>query len=314
MKLLLTDDWHLRWGRPRYRVDDYTETQFGKTQFLLNKASYNDCEMVLLAGDMTENYPVPKFPHRLLQRYIALLRSYTFELITVWGQHDGNYHADFENTPLKVMEAAGAVTILDEDRSRIPRAHYSESIPTVYGAGWDEAIPTPENPDHFNILITHKMISNSDYWSGTVSYTDAQAFLDSQPYDLIVSGDNHKHFYVRAHGKTLINCGSLMRTNIDQVGHQPVFYIFDTETRTFEEHKIPIRPAEEVFDLENYERQTSERREARAFIEELGRRGELDGFDFEQDLQDVLDENPTEVMARLILEEVRRKYVPTPTR
>jgi DNA repair exonuclease SbcCD nuclease subunit len=311
MKLLITGDWHLRWGKPRYRVDDYTETQLRKIYYILDKASDFECTAILQPGDMTENYPVPKFHYRLLQRYINEFRS-GFGIKTVWGQHDGNYHADFENTPLKVMEAAGAVFIYDQ-------GHYSFIDPeephiTLYGVGWGEVIPVPRDFNDFNILLIHKMISNSDYWSGHVAYTDAQAFLASQPYDLIVSGDNHKHFYVVAHGKILINCGSLMRTNIDQVDHQPVFYIFDTDTKTFEEHKIPIAPAEEVFDVENYERLTSDRKEVRAFVEELGRRGELDGFDFEQDLQDVLDENPNEVMARLILEEVRRKYVPTPTR
>ena len=305
MRLLGTGDWHLRWGKPRNRIDDYTQTQEEKVGYLFDVAYDKQVYAILEAGDMTENYPFPKFPHRLLQKYIAhFIHSGIPERITIWGQHDGNYHADFENTPLKVMEAAEAIRLLDSD------CNYLQLAPDVhvYGVGWDESIPNTLVTEGCNILLIHKMISNVDYWSGHVSYSQAQDFLASHPeFELVVSGDNHHHFMVEQDGRYLVNCGSLMRTNIDQQGHKPVFYIYDTDDRTIEKYEIPIASAEEVFDLENYETLTSNRKEARAFIEELGRRGELSGFDFEQDLQDVMEENPEEIMARLIIEEVRRK-------
>jgi len=308
MKLLLTGDWHLRWGKPRYRTDDYTETQLGKLWYLLDCAKDHGCAAILQPGDMTENYPVAKFPHRLMQRCISVFRGDGIPIYTVWGQHDGNYHADFENTPLKVMDAADVVTILDEGNHDTFLSSRGPGV-RVYGAGWDEDIPSVDQATGYrNILLIHRMISNADYWSGHVAYRQAQEFLASHPeFDLVVSGDNHHHFMVEQDGRYLVNCGSLMRTNIDQRDHKPVFYIYDTDDRTVEKYEIPIVSAEEVFDLENYETLTSNRKEARAFVEELGRRGELSGFDFEQDLQDVMEENPEETMAQLIIEEVRRK-------
>jgi hypothetical protein len=56
------------------------------------------------------------------------------------------------------------------------------------------------------------MILKEKIWAGQTEYTDAANFLRANPFQLVVSGDNHQSFIVdsKVMKKWLFNNGALM--------------------------------------------------------------------------------------------------------
>ena len=71
MKLLVTGDWHLRFNRPRLRIDkSYFQIQLDKVSEILNIASENQCQYILQPGDFFDSVDTPDF---VKSQYIYLL-------------------------------------------------------------------------------------------------------------------------------------------------------------------------------------------------------------------------------------------------
>jgi len=301
MKLLLTGDWHLRFRNPRWRKDDYFASQFGKVKWILETATKKKCKYILQPGDFFDGIDTPMF---VLQEYINLLRKYVdIRILCVRGQHDLRYHSSkIENTPLAVMEAAGVLEVVKE-------FNLGQNKGFVYGSSWNDEIPDvvragnggPAQVSH--VLLCHKMIiDDKKLWPGQTDFTTAKHLLRSTKFDLIVSGDNHKSFMWEYEDKHLVNCGSLMRSNIDQADHEPCIYIYDTKTKDLEKIDIPIAPAKEVFDLKASEKEKERNEQLDMFVQ--GLEGSEDfGLDFmsnverarkagnlSADMLDILDE------------------------
>jgi DNA repair exonuclease SbcCD nuclease subunit len=86
-------------------------------------------------------------------------------------------------------------------------------------------------------------------------------------YDLIVTGDNHKPFVEEYQGRLLVNPGSIMRMDADQINHRPRVYLWFADTNTVEPMYIPIE--NNVISREHLE--IKQQRESRidAFISKL---------------------------------------------
>lgn len=56
----------------------------------------------------------------------------------------------------------------------------------------------------------------------------------------IVTGDNHKPFVVRHKGRVLVNCGSMMRTTVDQADYQPVFWLWTMQRNRLQQVRIEV--------------------------------------------------------------------------
>ncbi|MHA2065066.1 MAG: metallophosphoesterase family protein [Candidatus Thorarchaeota archaeon] len=300
MKFLLTGDWHIRQTAPERRIDEYWITVYKKINFIIDLAVQEGCEAILQPGDFFDSHKA----NDLLKRYaITWLRNKIdkVKVFTVFGQHDLRYHSsDLRNTPLAVLYAARIIRVLhNHEPLKLGKVH-------IYGASWFEDIPEVIEPDKLNILVMHKMvIANEKVWDGQEDYKLGNILLRTLPFDLIVCGDNHQHFVVIAGNKKLVNCGSLLRTRIDQVHHAPVVYIYDINYKTLEQHEIPIKPFDQVFDMTKVEEEKKRNKEMEAFVERLTGEVELEGLDFvknintfvetykeeiDQDTQDIIGE------------------------
>ena len=248
MKLLIMGDFHLRFKKPAMRLDEnYFQTQRGKVEWILNLAGATNCNFILQPGDFFDGVDVPDF---VKQSYIRLFKEKNIPILTVAGQHDMRYHSRrLETTPISVMEASGVVQILGR------KDWLGKGKPIIfYGASWGEEIPEIKDKEKINILLTHRMvIDNEKLWFGQENYTTAKQLLKDYDFDLIVTGDNHQSFICENNQRYVVNCGSLMRANIDQAKHKPVVYVYDTETRELEKHFIPVEPAKKVLDLSKAE-------------------------------------------------------------
>jgi hypothetical protein len=138
----------------------------------------------------------------------------------------------------------------------------------VWGSSWNEDDPKGLKPKDINIWATHRMvIDNEKLWPGMEDFTLAKHLLKKNPFDLIVTGDNHRSFATKYGIRRLVNCGSLGRTNIDQAAHIPHFVVFDTESRKLARVKIPIKPPKEVLKIEEAKERKRKEAELAQLIE-----------------------------------------------
>lgn len=210
-------------------------------------------------------------------------------ILTIFGQHDMNQHQGTINTPLWTMDAARAVFVVAPDYPVELTSPDGQAV-YVYGHNYGTPIPTIQDSHCFNILLTHQMVSDRDYWQGHVDYTQARALLDRVGYDLVVCGDNHNRFheYNANTRRGLINCGSLMRSTTAQKTHKPVAYVYDTLHCDFEVHELTIAPPEEVFAAENAVTIRQGGEVVNPFVNEIQtRRHGIGGMDFLETLQRV---------------------------
>lgn len=286
-KFLCTGDWHLTDKTPENRIDDYPEVQFKKIEWILDLAKEKKCNSILQPGDMFDS---ALSSYDLIRRYITLFKEKGVEILTVAGQHDQRYHtSDLNNTPIGVLNAAGVVKIIEE----INWCSLTSGLAVaVYGAGWEAPIPKINNKEAFNILICHKMMIKDDkIWFGQTGHSMARSLLIKSGFDLIVSGDNHMGFKTSSKGgnKTLINCGSLMRSRIDQMDHIPKVYIVDVETNDIEEIKVPIKTNAGVFEVQ-VEEEKERNLDLESFIEQISVEEDIKGLKYKVNVSEFIKE------------------------
>jgi len=260
MKLLLTGDWHYTDKAPKTRTDDYVSAWFRKMNVLLNESL-----PILQPGDLTDS---PFLNYLAFRKLFMLLRKEV--VYTIYGQHDLHYR-NKGNTPLDaLLDAIPNLFVVGKT------PHVLQKCPGavhLYGASFGEEVPKIVDEKAYNILLIHKMISVSvkQDWEGT----EAFSFLKKNKFNLIVSGDNHKSFSVHHNQKYLINCGSLMRSKIDQIEHKPCFYKIDTNRSELTKHSIPIENGYKVFDLSSKIEKEERNEDLEAFVAGLSEQKEM---------------------------------------
>jgi DNA repair exonuclease SbcCD nuclease subunit len=300
MRFLITGDWHISLTKPEKRLDkDYFETVRIKLKTLIDSAIQTECDFILQPGDFFDSHKANDF----LKRYmIKTLSHHKIKVLTVFGQHDLRFHSsDIRNTPLGVLQAAGVVHLAPNwEPLDFDGVH-------VYGASWFEDIPQElYDKKAFNILICHKMVLEEKLWDGQTDGVFGNVLLRTNPFDLIVSGDNHQHFTSKVGRRLLVNCGSLIRTRIDQFNHRPAFYIFDTDTLDLQLEYIPVEQPEKVFDLTKAETEKEQNAVLIAFVERLKKNVKLEGLDFTKNIKTYMEEHEEQIDngTKGILEEV----------
>ena len=153
------------------------------------------------------------------------------------------------------------------------------------------------------------MVTDDPTWQKDGAFYTPKNLLYQTKFDLIVCGDNHKSFAFskgKEKKRYLVNCGSLMRSSIDQIDHVPCVYVFDTEKRTLKKHSIPISPAKEVLDIEQIEEENRKNEELEVFIQSLSDNKIIEEgqFDFERnvlsELSKIKDEKVMEIMKEVM--------------
>ena len=171
-----------------------------------------------------------------------------------------------------------------------------------YGRSWGEDIPKP-NKNNFNILVAHLMVIKSKkIWEGQEDFHYSRHLLRKYNYDLIVTGDNHNTFIDEYKGRILVNCGSLARITTAQLEHKPICVVYDTENKDYKTFKVPIKPIEEVFNLDLVENR-KKNKELEVFIESLPNSDSFD-LDFVQNLLSYLRKNKVSSNIENIIKEV----------
>jgi hypothetical protein len=78
-------------------------------------------------------------------------------------------------------------------------------------------------------------------------------------FDVILTGDNHKTFTEEYDGRILVNPGSMMRMDADQIDHRPCIFLYYAQDNHVEQVFLPIQ--ENVISREHIDK--VKRRDAR---------------------------------------------------
>jgi DNA repair exonuclease SbcCD nuclease subunit len=95
--------------------------------------------------------------------------------------------------------------------------------------------------DTIKILVWHIMC-----YTGILPWVDCPApsagklLRKYHQYDLILTGHNHKPFWTKEQNRLLVNPGSLMRQNADQIDYRPAVWLWFSFTNTVKPVYLPI--------------------------------------------------------------------------
>jgi len=295
MKILLLSDLHLVVDNPVARLDDLTEIQWDKLDWVYEYAKKNGIELILQAGDLTHT----KRSWSLLNRLTDFFSFY--DDIPTWivkGQHDSYFHdLDNNKTTTGILLSARLLTLLDKNG-------WSSKGVTVYGASYGEEVPFDLRASDYNILVIHAPIAEKGIPG--VNYIDALQFLkEHDEYDLILCGDIHEKFLIKHKGRVICNTGPMLRIEATKymLNHRPCFFVFDTDKKNMiEEVLIPTAPGKLVLSRDHIEKQKQRQDEFNDFIERVKDASGVSSVDFLENLNLIMKKNKTPSAVKRIVE------------
>lgn len=272
---ILCSDLHLRDTSPVSRNDDYIEAQKKKLLFIKDLQKDNKCP-VLCAGDVFDKWKSSPFLESFAIKYLPELFT------TVPGNHDLPYHSInmIDSSSLGILQHFGVKVLFNGN-------YLSSTQNFIYGFAYGELISQPEKSSIPRIAIIHKMIHKDRKIHTSIESTKAKNLLRNFDYDLILSGDNHQTFEVEYEGKVLINPGSMMRMDADQIDHKPCVYLL-YEDFSYEKIFLPIE--EDVFDTCVLENKKEKESMIKSFVEKINNNYEI-SIDFRRNLESSIIKN-----------------------
>jgi len=269
--LIITSDWHLREDKPVGRTDDYWSEMWAKVDFISDLQRKYECPVVH-GGDLFHHWkPSP------------MLLSETIEHIpcnfyTIYGQHDLPQHN------LDLAYKSGIQTLVKAEKLTIFDGCHFGQLPNEASI-----LIHISKTETKKVLVWHTFNYQGKLpWPGGTSPTGRKLLKQYPEYDLIITGDNHKTFVEEYQGRVLVNPGSLMRSNADQIDHKPCVFLYYSETNSVKRVFLPIN--EGVISREHIEK--TEERELRidAFINKL--KDETQSFfSFEDNVEALINSN-----------------------
>lgn len=298
MKFVLLSDVHLVWENPIARMDNLVDVQWDKLAFVFDYA--RDINATILdAGDLFDK---PR-SWALLPRLIQFIRHYQVPIYGIFGQHDTYMYSEEtrERTNLGVLERAGLVRILDEERKVL----FDHGNVQVFGASFGQELPKVERKG-VTVGVIHASISDRPAYPGHQYSEMARYLKENDSYDLILCGDIHRMFHFEKDGRRIVNVGPMTRQEATEYNftHVPGFGVYDTSDNSLDWVDIPAQPAEKVLSRDHIERKKESEELLKEFVGALGGEQVVDGVSFIDNLWQFVKENKIEKPVIDILAEV----------
>lgn len=277
---ILTADIEIRSFQPVCRTDNHWKAQERKIKWLCDLQKENDNCPIFDAGDLLDKKYKTNPSHELLNWAIHNL---PYDIYTVPGNHDlpGKSIKNYKNSAMAVLEGAGVLTAVGttflDDFAIIG---FPWGVPIKLSNRQSQYINKKKKPI---IALIHEMIyENEPPFPGCEGFS-AEQVIDMLPgVDLIVTGHHHQTFTLKKGKQILVNPGSLMRNDADQVDFKPSVFLWYAENNSIKRVFVPIE--EGVISREHIEvvKQREERLDA--FIEKLGDQT-VTGVNFHENLE-----------------------------
>jgi DNA repair exonuclease SbcCD nuclease subunit len=265
-KLLVVNDVHVADRPPLGRVDSYCEDILAKLVEVKERAAELDVDAVLFTGDIFHVKRAPHVSHSLVQRLIALFRTFPCPVYVLPGNHDLSEEglASLSRQPLGVLIKAGVMTPLGIDYRTIVEAGpgvflVARPFDAARDADADYYALTAEERAYLSkqgpcltILVTHGSIVPP----GEVRpYPSVAAdFIDFKGIDLLLGSHIHEHMGVcevsKGYFANLGSLGRIARTADSMTREVVCLLVTVKDAGGLEFEEVPItsaRPAAEVF-------------------------------------------------------------------
>lgn len=290
---ILTADIELRSHTPICRTDNHWLAQERKITWLRQLQKEHGCP-VIDAGDLFDKKYKTHPSHHLLAWAANNLPE---QFYTVAGNHDlpGKSIENYSNSAMAVLESGKKLCALNGWLQTSRETNFS-----LYGYPWGVELKETRDikrklkelkiPKRTPLVaVVHAMIYKKDLpFPGCEGYS-AQQVLDRLPsFNLIVTGHHHATFAHRDGDRMLINPGSLMRNDADQIDHEPCVFLWYAKSKRFKRVYIPIEQG--VISREHIEIKNARETRLDAFVEKLGKQT-VDGVNFHKNLESMLNKN-----------------------
>ncbi len=241
MRLIQFNDAHIRGSTPFSRLDDYPETLWCKFQQLTDFIKEFNIDAVLNGGDL---FDTPDPSTGVANKYLELFKSWGIPIYSVVGSHDlfGYNDRTLGRTALGTLRASGVVSIVGPtqkigDNCQLGGISHSYSL--------DENSETDyyleKVTDDFMIQLCHGMITEGPFFGKYTLYSQIKTEAD-----LVICGHYHPGFGpFEVDGSTIINIGSMGRTENTTRNYPPGFLYIDTSVPKWE--FIPLKTDKDPF-------------------------------------------------------------------
>lgn len=302
MKVIMLSDLHLVEDNPVGRLDDVTETQWRKLEYVFDYAKKSKINHILQAGDTTD----VRRSWELMVRLLQFLRVYkNVRLYVVRGQHDAYYHSMTNDKTISgALVHSGLVSLLTKNPFEI-----GDNI-FVYGASYGEDVPVVTTKG-LNILVIHKQILVDKIWATQDDFVYAKDFLKTyDDFDLILCGDAHQNFIHHSWGRYICNTGVMLRLEASKqmMEHHPHFFVYDTGSREVFPVLIPYLPSSVVLTRDHIEKKIEKKENFELFINSVKN---ADGVErtmgFEDNLKTIMFRNKASDGVRSVVSEYLAK-------
>lgn len=279
---IITADIEIRNHAPICRTDDYWETFKRKMKWLKELQEKHNCP-ILDGGDLFDK-KYKQHPSHELVRWAGYNLPHPF--LTVPGNHDlpGKSYKNYTGSAMAVLEMANKVYHYSGGYLM-----YSNDFKTgVFIAGFEWDCPIQQRDDYSNIdapkiALVHTMVyKKNEPFPGCEGYKAKKLMQLLPNFDLIVCGHHHQTFTHQIGNRILVNPGSLLRNDADQIDHKPCIFLWYAKTNTVKKVYVPIE--EGVITRDHIDQKKQKDIRLDAFVEKLGEQT-VKGIDFESNLE-----------------------------
>jgi len=276
---ILTADIELRAFQPTCRTDDHWAAQERKIKWLCQLQMENDGCPILDAGDLFDKRYKSNPSHELLGWAMENLPE---KFYTIPGNHDlpGKSIDNYSNSAMAVLQRAGAIKVTYPWKTTVDAEIHLFGYP--WGLEIKQPLIRPVIEEKYIALVHAMVYEEFEPFPGCVGYS-AKEVMDLLPdFDLIVCGHNHQTFTREENGRVLVNPGSLMRNDADQIDFKPSVFLWFADTNTIKRVHVPIE--EGVINRDYIDIKKAKENRLDAFVEKLGEQV-VSGINFHDNLE-----------------------------
>lgn len=236
MKFLFGGDWHFRHSAPICRTDVYSDTIVDKLQWL--KTQQEKYNVPIVSGGDLMDAALYKSPTDVVLT-LKLLEKNICDMVGIVGNHDlvSKNISYLDKSTISVLIASGKYKHIKGfyDLNKNTRLFGFD-----FGMGGIGHPNKKDIIDGCNIAILHEYVSKkkNDLFGKYVAKNLLKEFPE---FDIILTADNHTTFTETHEGRLLINPGSFLRCDADQIKHKPCIFLVDTDNNSYEEIFVPIK-------------------------------------------------------------------------
>lgn len=272
MIALTVGDIHLKDRTPASRLDNYRQTSFDELRQIRQIALDEKVDAVFCTGDIFDDPAATRNSHSLVCETINLFKSFPCPVYSIVGNHDISYHRQdtIDKQPLGVLFASGAVKKLDREVIKgveFVGVHYDE-------ANSYETLSFEKKPRKKLIAVCHVLASlDGGDMFGEAIYSYKQ-LADQSGVDVYVFGHYHHDQGIQKVGdKQFVNLGAIARGALNEDNIYRQVKVGRIELADGELHcseiNLNMRPAAEIFDLEQREEIKDRQKEIEKFVATL---------------------------------------------